>query len=730
MKFTRLAVCIALIGSSSLQAAGDVATLATVSVSDTREAQIARKEASVQKIVIAEDEIERFGDATVGDILKRLPGTSFTGPAGVTKDIRMRGLDKGYTQFYINDEPAPGATKDRQMQVDRLPADMIERIEIIRNPSAEYDSGSVGGIINIVFKQKVDGITRLRASAGRNGSLEVGDFIVQSSRKFDNLDVLLALSYTKGAEDVIEEKTTFDPATGAVKGREYKPKPVDKTELLFTPRFTWNLGSDRFTLDPYLSRGTEDKTERNTVSNTTGVTGRVATTEDKEDSVGRIGGRYDGQRDWGRFHVKFGLQETAATKDKTTYTGSYNAGSGAFTGAKRASETERLWESVNYLGAGVVVPLWQGHRVSTGLEVRQSDFGSRKPKTEQSISAAGVAGAIKTTTGVRDRFDIGESRVIAYLQDEIQLASRHWLTPGVRHEQTSRDAVGGDGVGRSATTHAGNPSLHYRWAIRDDLNFRSSLARTLKLPKFDQLNPLIETKAGSTSDPDKGGNPDLAPEKALGFEAGFEKFFWNNRGIVGMNFYNRDVQDYIEERYRLEPVGTTNRYVKRPYNVGDAHFWGVELDWRFPIRMGRMHSLSLFGNHSEMRGRIKSPANGTIDVKEMPQRVTNLGLDYRHVPTHINAGVSVNFTPAFDRRSTNDDGAVEEKHWGERTGLDVYVGKVFGPLTELRLVAKNLLALRKEEETIKRNALGAVSSHEFKIEKSRPTVFLTYEGRF
>lgn len=47
-------------------------------------------------------------------MLRRLPGTSFTGPAGVNKDIHMRGLDKGYTQFLINGETVPSAKQERR----------------------------------------------------------------------------------------------------------------------------------------------------------------------------------------------------------------------------------------------------------------------------------------------------------------------------------------------------------------------------------------------------------------------------------------------------------------------------------------------------------------------------------------------------------------------------------------------------------------------------------------
>jgi hypothetical protein len=60
-------------------------SLATVEVVDQRGAQAECKNSEIQKIVIAGEEVEHFGDATVGDVLRRLPGTSFTGPAGVTK---------------------------------------------------------------------------------------------------------------------------------------------------------------------------------------------------------------------------------------------------------------------------------------------------------------------------------------------------------------------------------------------------------------------------------------------------------------------------------------------------------------------------------------------------------------------------------------------------------------------------------------------------------------------
>ncbi|PKO56369.1 MAG: hypothetical protein CVU25_10460, partial [Betaproteobacteria bacterium HGW-Betaproteobacteria-19] len=323
----------------------------------------------------------------------------------------------------------------------------------------------------------------------------------------------------------------------------------------------------------------------------------------------------------------------------------------------------------------------------------------------------------------KDRFDIEETWQIGYLQDEWRISEAHGLTPGVRVERVERKSVDGGGQSRSSDFVATNPSLHYRWALSSDLNLRASAAKTVKLPKYDELNPFLKLDAGVY----KGGNPDLKPQTALGYELGLEQFFWGNRGIVGVNFYHRDVDDFIQKETRVE--GGLN--VERPYNVGEARFWGAEIDWRVPLLRNGPHELSLTGNHSEMRGRVKvSGVPGSSEVKDMPPRMTNLGLDWLHRPTMWSAGMNVNQQPRFTTNGVNADGVREVKTREVMTLLDLYVGKAISPLAELRLIAKNLLAVDKEERTVKYTTTGAFSNDEWKREKSSPMVMVTLESRF
>jgi len=683
-------------------------SLADVVVLDQRDAQIERKHQDIQKIIISEVEVERYGDATVGDVLRRLPGMTFTGPAGVTKDIRIRGLDKGYTQFLINGEPIPSAKKERQIQVDRLPADMIERIEIIRSPGAMYDSAGIGGTINIVLKRRADGVTRLRAAAGRNGDLDVGDVVAQWSRSFGNLDVLLAASHTVGAEDVKEDKVTYN-ANGTVKNAEPKAKPVKKDETLFAPRFVWHFGEDRLTLEPFMSNGREMKDEDTSTLNGSGtLTKRTLKDEDKSDNVSRLGGRYDGRTSWGDWFVKAGSQEAKETKDVESL--EYNA---AGNPSKRTIEDETLRERGIYAGTGVSFALGANHTVSAGLEWRDGEYRNEKTKIEN--------GADKSDA--KDRFTIDETRQIFYLQDEWRISDAHGLTPGIRVERTARESRDSADTSRKKDLVGTMPSLHYRWALQEDLNLRASVAKSVKLPKYDELNPFIKLESGVY----KGGNPDLKPETAVGYELGLEQYFWGNRGIVGVNVYRRDVEDFVQKEQRVE--GGLN--VERPYNVGEAMFWGAELDWRVPLLRNGPHELSLTGNHSEMRGRVKvAGVAGSSEVKDMPRRMSNIGLDWLHRPTMWSAGININHQPRFTTNGINADGVREVKTREQQTLLDLYVGWAASSMAELRLIAKNVLAVDKEERTVKYTAAGAFSSDEWKRERSSPMVMMTLESRF
>ncbi len=102
---------------------------------------------------------QRFEPLTAGDALKRVPSIAFLSDVLESDGVRMRGLDPAYTQILINGERVPGVGEDRSFFVDRIPAELIERVEVVRSPSANRSGDAVAGAINIVMRdaQALDG---------------------------------------------------------------------------------------------------------------------------------------------------------------------------------------------------------------------------------------------------------------------------------------------------------------------------------------------------------------------------------------------------------------------------------------------------------------------------------------------------------------------------------------------------------------------------------------------
>ena len=113
-----------------------------------------------------EEYFQRFEPLSVGDMMKRVPGVSFQSDIGEYAEPSLRGIGSEYTQILVNGRRVTGGTNDNTIVVDRIPAELVERVEIIRSPSSDIDSQGVGGTLNIILKEGAElsgGIYRVGA---------------------------------------------------------------------------------------------------------------------------------------------------------------------------------------------------------------------------------------------------------------------------------------------------------------------------------------------------------------------------------------------------------------------------------------------------------------------------------------------------------------------------------------------------------------------------------------
>jgi len=98
---------------------------------------------------ISADMIKKTPDATTGDVMKRVSGTSIQD----NKFAVIRGLNDRYNTAYINGAPLPSTESDRKaFSFDIIPSNMLDNMVITKSGSADLPGDFAGGMITINTK--------------------------------------------------------------------------------------------------------------------------------------------------------------------------------------------------------------------------------------------------------------------------------------------------------------------------------------------------------------------------------------------------------------------------------------------------------------------------------------------------------------------------------------------------------------------------------------------------
>lgn len=115
---------------------------------------IDKKVFNVEKSMVSES-------GSAADVLKNIPSVTVDADG----KISLRG--SGNIKILINGKPSNFLGSDPIASLEQIPANAIETIEIMTNPSAKYDPESMAGIINIIFKKSK------QEESGYNGNISL-----------------------------------------------------------------------------------------------------------------------------------------------------------------------------------------------------------------------------------------------------------------------------------------------------------------------------------------------------------------------------------------------------------------------------------------------------------------------------------------------------------------------------------------------------------------------------
>lgn len=527
---------------------------------------------------VAEDPSIQTG--TLSDALQNAPGVE----VDVEGNITLRGTSS--VEVWINDKPSHLSAENLKTYIQQLPANSIDRVEVITNPSARYGS-KADGIINIVTNAKVQkneffsfgvngstrpSVTPWMSYVWSNEKLTInayinGGYALWKGNSFSDQSLYTANQILASHEiDTVTYQNKGFNGGGYV-SLDYEIDTANSLSFWFNgfPNLGRNNSSSSSFREEFLDENgiplatpslTDYRTSSTSTSNNYFLMGGVYY-QHKFDNKGHnlsisadaMGWGYQGS---GRVDRHFVLPEDHLRAINST-------------------------QSRNSFGGEVEVvynrPYSENGEISVGLN---SGYSPEKvySKSDTLVGENWVNDAYRSYAAT---FSTLTNEAFITLQHKF---GGFTVKPGVRfcHELVSGNYVDSTQYDFRKPFFSVRPSLHLSYRTESMHNFSLSYTRRIAAPEASQLSmfPLYDEDEFST------GNPDLDRIYTNAFEAGWTKYFMNF-GSIGLSAYYRGKSNEVNEIQMSVYHPLYGRVVpySYPVNVGKSHNAGFEFNMMY-----------------------------------------------------------------------------------------------------------------------------------------------------
>ena len=626
-----------------------------------------------KKVFNVEKNIVSAG-GTALDVMKNVPSVNVDIDGNVT-------LRNAAPQLYIDGRPTT-------LTLEQIPADAIENVEVITNPSAKYDaSGGSAGILNIVLKKnrKTGYNGNIRAGVDKRGALNGGgDFNLRQDKV--NISASIMGNQMKGRTNGTTDRDNF----GDVPHTLINQENANKTNGGF---IFGKLGLDWFVTNrTTLSiagikvHGEMNPTERIDINSDTllnpvthGFSQRNSSSHNKFNANGLV---------LGMKHL-FPKEGEELTADFNYFGGKSNNNSDY--------RTDRYAVDKNNI---------------TGSDIQQIlGGGSVSFMTIQTDYVKPFRGKLKLETGLRASIRTTKSNFNNYMMDPE--TGKYILIPAASNNYKNSDNVYaayasisntiknfGYKVGLRAESsnytgdllnngqHFSNsypvslfPSVFLSQKLKHDQELQVSYTRRINRPNFFQLIPFTDStdKLNITK-----GNPGLVPEFTQSMEMSYLKTFKGNNTLLASLYYrhtNNLITRYLTNE--TDPVNNQKILVNTYINANSSYSAGAEVTamntitkwWNMSTNVNIYNSKintdnvaqsqdALWSWFGKLNNTFKLPANFEVQLTGTYQSKTNL-------PINDNKGGPQN-GPMFGQSQNASQGYIAS-FWG----VDAAIKKSF-----------------------------------------------------
>ncbi|MFC7775870.1 TonB-dependent siderophore receptor [Pantoea sp. GCM10028869] len=523
----------------------------------------------------------------LSDIIRKMPGVNLTGNGasgsrGNNRQIDIRGMGPENTLVMIDGVPVSSRNsvryswrgeRDSRGDTNWVPAEMVERIEVIRGPAAaRYGSGAAGGVVNIITKRPTNdwhGSLSLYTSQPENskeGDTRRANFNLSGPLAGDALTMRLYGNLNRTDADAFDINTAENGSYAA--GREGVRNKDINTVLSWkiTPLqiidFSWG-----YSRQGNIYAG--DTQNSNSNASTDGLVESLYGDETNRMYRQSYGIAHNGIWDWGTSKLNFNYEKTNNTRLQEGTAGRTEGMINSDTYATSRLESYRAGGEINF-----PLQLLVDQTVTLGAEWNRDELND--PASMLAASASGVN--LPGSSGDPSQRSSKNSATISslFFEDNIAATDSTEVIPGLRFDY--HDQFGANW----------SPSLNLSQGLGDYFTLKAGIARVFKAPNLYQSTPgyLLSTRGNGCpiglSQCYLLGNNDLDAETSVNKEIGLE--FSNQGYVAGITWFRNDYKNKIVSG--TEPVYSSTRpvyNVLRWENGGKAIVEGLEGNLTIPL---------------------------------------------------------------------------------------------------------------------------------------------------
>ena len=585
----------------------------------------------------------QYAVVTVNDMLNRIPGIALALNANGSGNNRgpsnnaNRGLG-GDAQILIDGKRMAGKENEAASQLNRIAANQVAYIEIIRGSSGDLDVTNTGQIINIVLIEQSSLSTisaDLNLTNYRDGSVKPGGSLSYSAQA-GWLSYLFSFEAIPGFE-------VFESTENSINGdispndRILIDRERDLTTYTLNSNFNFDLSdADRLTINAlYSEADPPSKLTRNITDFNAGTPVDRFESEDipaTEDNW-EIGIDYEHRfANSARFKLLSIVNEV--NRDSTRERFFSSSAQGIKLKNLFLDNSTRTRERI--VRSSYTWPLAESQTLEVGIERAQTIFDSslRMGLNIPGIADLAFGGLVPVALPIADS-KAEEIRYESFIVHNWQISARNSLESSFLFEASEIKQTG-DAQNKRDFTFP-KPKFSYRFDINQSTQFRATVEKFISQLSFADFTANTENR---DDDQDTlGGNPSLVQEEWWRYTLNLEYRLPQDGGVLNSRLFYFDVENAIG-RIDVSPSEDKLRAVNG--NVGDGTILGLDLDASIRFGFIGVPQAVLTAGVLVQESKINDPLIG-FERKVVPFDRGNYRLSFRHDVTSRNFEYGFNY---------------------------------------------------------------------------------------